>query len=463
MSHRGIITDFSVTLNNRASVYGPLYFAGDVIKGYIKLELLQHLSLSCISITVKGQGYVHWTNQKLRGPGEPRFRDTQHHSASEDYFENTLILFGNGNAERPDKCYLPAGKYTYPFQCQLPANIPCSFEGEHGYVRYWVRATIEKGRELIHKTKLPFTVISPLELSLVPESNIPVQETKVKQLCCFCCLSGPITANLCLPKRGYVPGEPIRFAAEVSNLSTRRMGRVSVELKMTTVFKTLTDNRSTTQQICKVTRDQKLGRGETITWLCDQLVIPPVPPSCLTGCNIISIKYYVELRMEPVGPAFDLSLPIEIVIGTFPYRSKTDNHHQTNASNIDQSSRTSQHSQDAANHLPHRHVIGVPVLPMQGGQQVVSPAQLQRLSNQNGRQSRENSESTSHDAGRPASRASSAPSTTSTSSARTAKVSVMFAESAVCKRKLKFEEESDSKYNGTRSQFAPLYPFYYWR
>ena len=43
-------------------------------------------------------------------------------------------------------------------------------------------------------------------------------------------------------------------------------------------------------------RDRKFGRGESITWFCDQLVIPPVPPSCLIGCNIISIKYTLEVN-----------------------------------------------------------------------------------------------------------------------------------------------------------------------
>jgi hypothetical protein len=65
----------------------------------------------------------------------------------------------------------------------------------------------------------------------------------------------------------------------------------------TTLFKTLTSCRSTTKQICKVKRDRKFGRGESITWFCDQLVIPPVPPSCLIGCNIISIKYTLEVSM----------------------------------------------------------------------------------------------------------------------------------------------------------------------
>ncbi|XP_060579213.1 arrestin domain-containing protein 1-like [Ruditapes philippinarum] len=167
----GKITLCEISLSKKVD----LYFTKEQMIGVLNVETDKDLKLSAISITIKGQGYVHWTEQKLRGPGEPRFKDTHHHSASEDYFEHTLVLFGQGSGERLDKCYLPAGRYTYPFQCQLPANIPCSFEGDLGYVRYWVKATIEKGRELIHKTKLPFTVICPLELNSVPDSDVSVK------------------------------------------------------------------------------------------------------------------------------------------------------------------------------------------------------------------------------------------------------------------------------------------------
>ncbi|XP_053405210.1 arrestin domain-containing protein 3-like isoform X2 [Mercenaria mercenaria] len=531
MGQRKVVEEFSVTLQSRPSVHGPIYMTADTVKGHVRLEILQHLSLTydavicsdsaqglqnsldsletyctkwnltvnvAISITIKGQGYVHWTEQKLRGPGEPRFKDTHHHSASEDYFEHTLVLFGQGTGERPDKCYLPAGRYTYPFQCQLPAKLPCSFEGELGYVRYWVKATIEKGRELIHKTKLPFTVICPLELNSVPDSDTPVQESTEKNMCCWCCLSGPISASLCLPKRGFVPGEPIRFAVEVSNLSSRQMGCCSVELKMTALYKTTTMCRSTTKQICKVKRDRKFGRGESITWFCDQLVIPPVPPSCLIGCSIISIKYTLELRVDPVGPAFDLTLPIEIIVGTLPHRARTDLHHyanisyqrgsknshsrqdvssrnsqhsnppqntrarnnKQNSSTHDLTSNSSQHSRETDTPVIQRQPIGVPVLPMQGGKLMVNPAQSLHQSNQTMQQSQGASQSP-RDPVRPSSRASSAPSTNSASSAHSIRISAIFAESAFGRQGLRFEDGSESG-NG-RVKFAPLYPYYLWR
>jgi len=73
---------------------------------------------------------------------------------------------------QPEKCFLPAGQYSYPFRCELPSKLPCSYEGEYGYVRYWVKASIEKGRHILHKTKIPFSLLAPLDLNVIPDSNV---------------------------------------------------------------------------------------------------------------------------------------------------------------------------------------------------------------------------------------------------------------------------------------------------
>ncbi|KAL3865925.1 hypothetical protein ACJMK2_043270, partial [Sinanodonta woodiana] len=180
-----------------------------------------------IRAVCNGKAFVHWTEQRMRGPGESQYRNIRHHSAAEKYMEQAVILYGN-----KEKCYLPIGRHSYPFQFQLPSVIPSSFEGDHGYIRFWIKGTIEKNRRTYHVTKLPFTVISPLDLNKLPAANEPVHIAKCKKLCCLCCLTGPITASLSLAKRGYVPGEPIRIEAEILNMSSRKVGCSSVELKM---------------------------------------------------------------------------------------------------------------------------------------------------------------------------------------------------------------------------------------
>lgn len=160
-----------------------------------------------------------------------------------------------------------------------------------------------------------------------------------------------------------------------------------------------------------------------------------------------------QLRVDPVGPAFDLTLPIELIVGTLPHRAKTDLHHYANIgyqrasqhsnSRIDTSSRNSQmsnpsqsararnikqnnshqdinsavsqHSHEGETPLTQRHPIGVPVLPMQGGKLIHNPAHLPSQSNQNMHQPQSTCQSPREPVRSP-SRASSAPSTNSASS-----------------------------------------------
>ena len=56
--------------------------------------------------------------------------------------------------------------------------------------------------------------------------------TLSKNLCCLCCTSGPISALLSLPRRGYVPGDIIPVAVEIENLSSRKIESASITLKM---------------------------------------------------------------------------------------------------------------------------------------------------------------------------------------------------------------------------------------
>lgn len=174
--------------------------------------------------------------------------------------------------------------------------------------------------------------------------------------------------------------------------------------------------------------------------------------------NVNAITYICfQLRVDPVGPAFDLTLPIEIIIGTLPHRARTDLHLYANIHPQDQtsrssqqsnachdvnsranqnshlvqshssrtsqqnqpppdlSSRSSQNSNETGNSVIQRQPIGVPVLPMQGGKVMINPAQMPNQSNPNSRQS----QGASREPMRPSSRSSSAPSTASTSSVHT--------------------------------------------
>ncbi|ESO88266.1 hypothetical protein LOTGIDRAFT_165704 [Lottia gigantea] len=216
-----------------------------------------------------------------------------------------------------DSAMLPAGINTYPFQFQLPGNLPSSFEGQYGYVRYWLKSTIDQPWKFDHTTKTAFTVICLLDLNREPTASEPRQGHDEKTLCCWCCKSGPISAVFRIDRGGYVPGEAITLNVEINNSSNRKVNGSSVNFKMVTKYHARCKTKTQSRSLAKI-KHGEFKQGENDIWSGERLIIPPVPPSFLTGCRIIDIHYYLELKVDPSGPAFDLCIPFEIIIGTIP-------------------------------------------------------------------------------------------------------------------------------------------------
>jgi hypothetical protein len=76
---------------------------------------------------------------------------------------------------------LPVGSHRYLFNVNLPHNLPSSFEGQHGYVRYLAEATIDKPWKFDHQTRTAFTVICILDLNAEPFS-LRVCDTNIARL-----------------------------------------------------------------------------------------------------------------------------------------------------------------------------------------------------------------------------------------------------------------------------------------
>ena len=70
----------------------------------------------------------------------------------------------------------PAGEVIYPFQFQLPPNLPCSFEGGDDSIRcsirYYIECRIDRLWNFDIKVQLPFTVISVLDLNQYPGARV---------------------------------------------------------------------------------------------------------------------------------------------------------------------------------------------------------------------------------------------------------------------------------------------------
>ncbi|BFZ02494.1 hypothetical protein BsWGS_05532 [Bradybaena similaris] len=309
----GKLNIFEISFSNTSGVF----YAGNNLEGQVTVELNEPMQLRGITLKFEGKADVSWTESRSTGTGDDRREETDYYSASEVYFNQDSLLFGFFRNQGNNVTQLAQGRHVFPFQFQIPQGLPSSFEGPYGHIRYTVKCTIDKPWKFDHTTKQPFTIISILDLNQQPNCLQRLQGSNEKTLCCWCCKSGPIQADFYVDRTGYVPGEAIRLFAVISNGSNRTMDKSYVVLKMATTYHATTKSVTLFKEVARVTRPAIEAHGHD-NWSGEQLVIPPLPPSFLVGCRIIDIRYILQLNVDPSGPAFDLEVPLEIVIGTIP-------------------------------------------------------------------------------------------------------------------------------------------------
>lgn len=79
------------------------------------------------------------------------------------------IVLSDGEIE------IQSGEHKFPFTYTLSPNLPSSFEGIYGYVRYTITATLDRPWKFDHEVKTPFTVISSLDLNQEPKAQVCIK------------------------------------------------------------------------------------------------------------------------------------------------------------------------------------------------------------------------------------------------------------------------------------------------
>ena len=297
-----------------------IYYGGQVIQGQILISSREYMpNVRNIQMKLVGFGEVQWTEQvrksRRRGSGESDevYHETKYYRDNEEYISNKFSVH-----QGP----LPAGNHVFPFSFVLPPNLPSSFEGQHGHVRYFVEAEIDRsGIFTFNKRKKQFiTINSIVDLNLIQGAATPQTNSNSKTFGILCCTSGPLSSHVRIPRYGYTPGEVIPISAEIENLSDKVMNYTQARLIQDVTFRA-TNGTKKTARILQEVRRGPIEEGSSDTWNGQPLSIPPVPPSGLGGCRIIDVSYRLEFRVDPSGLGFDLVVSIPITIGTIPLQT----------------------------------------------------------------------------------------------------------------------------------------------
>ncbi|XP_059472026.1 arrestin domain-containing protein 17-like [Neocloeon triangulifer] len=299
------LEEFKILFDNPMAAY----FAGQTVSGRIVIRNEKPEKYRAIILKLAGEAKCTWS----QAAGQ---NSTVQYIGDETCFDQTIILAGGINTSVDAETLAP-GEHEYTFRLDLPPEIPSSYEGVIGAVRYYVSVVVERPWKFDHVNIAFFTVIALVDLNSDPLLTAPVNQPATKT---FSCGSGAASIVLSLPTSGAVPGEIIVPTLKVENDSRADLNRIKLRLVQFVTYKVKDQMRIFTKTVVKASLDS-VKSGQSTTFNQYGLKIPPVAPSTLNKCQVIQLTYYIIASFSPSAffrRKFHVQAPL--VVGTVPLR-----------------------------------------------------------------------------------------------------------------------------------------------
>nr|XP_046241608.1 arrestin domain-containing protein 1a [Scatophagus argus] len=280
----GKLQQFEITFDKNKVVYSP----GESISGTVTIQLGQ--PLLCKAIKVNCNGFCGITNKVNDAAWV----------VEEQYFNSTISV--------ADKGTLKQGEHTFPFKFLIPASAPTSFEGNYGRIIYRVRAFIDTPRfAKDYNTEKAFYLLSLLNLNELQDIWGICSSAVTQQFTYMLMKTGTVVLKAQTDMKGYTPGQIIQVTANIHNQSGKSIGNIAASLMQRVTYETKRPTHDV-RTIAEV-EGGMVKAGKEVEWK-DQIIVPPLPQSSLTGCDLIKIEYFVKVSLK--SPDVQLTLPIQI-------------------------------------------------------------------------------------------------------------------------------------------------------
>lgn len=277
------------------------YQPGEILRGNVTVTTSRQTFITRIYISVTGQGAVAWE--------DPQYGSF---SANEEYIN---AIHNVEDRRSKDSLILVKGQHKFPFEYQLPNNLPSSFIGKFGSVTYVLKAIVNGEKNETNITSEPFLVIRE---AAVPEKRRAAESRKIEKRYWNLCSSGKLEINVIIDKTGACPGEDVFIQAEIANKSPVYVTAVQASIIMNTLYHAKKKLIPFRQVVNKRRDEEEMSKGQGRKWHNVRLTIPPyIPETNLEHCDIIEISYSFQFRVELSGSK-ELKVEIPLVIGSVP-------------------------------------------------------------------------------------------------------------------------------------------------
>ncbi|KAI8821826.1 S-antigen, N-terminal domain-containing protein [Fimicolochytrium jonesii] len=303
------ISRFDIELEGGKTTFSP----GQILRGEIVLVALTPVKVKLLRVRFSGiiQTQLHKTDD---------IRPADQNTSTVTLFKELESLIGS-IVPSNDTEDIPEGEHRYPFAFRVPpAQLPPSFEGRYGRVRYEVAAVLARPGQLNKLVYHPVTVPSTLDASdldmlegSAQEQNVPVGFWLWK--------SGHLAVRVSTPRTGYTSEETVPLSIDITNHSGSGVVLKAVALKQRASYKIVNELRGPFTE-----RIHRLNFTETFsskTRRINRIINFPIPSSCIMPPSIksviLNVTHVLVVKITSTA-SFSKSLKIQlpIVITGFP-------------------------------------------------------------------------------------------------------------------------------------------------
>ncbi|KAL4713840.1 hypothetical protein ACJJTC_015494 [Scirpophaga incertulas] len=287
-----------------------LYFPGQFLSGKVLMELQDDTPVLGLHFHVVGEGVV-----RVGSGRHERLFD------KENYIDFRMRLLGEPGH---GTSILSPGIHSFPFKLGLPMGLPSTFLGTHGWVQYFCKAALREPNGLTHKNQQVFLVMNPIDLNMEPPVLSQLLECNVDHRLGVGCVSGgSVAVSVALDRGAYVPGESIVLTAHLENSSKTNIKAIRAALTETIQYSA--HGKTAAREVRELSAVGLGGAraGARQRWR-EPLYVPPLPPTNLRGCHLISVQYDVYFIIEPKSMEKAVKLQLPVLVGTYPFRSESE-------------------------------------------------------------------------------------------------------------------------------------------
>ncbi|GAB9472303.1 hypothetical protein Gpo141_00009484 [Globisporangium polare] len=204
------------------SVEKPSYVAGEIVRGTIYVEVYEPIQCDALVLKATGKEKVEWRESRNESDGDGNtITKYEDHDDEKEFFKQKIVI-----CAIPQE-YMP-GHYMYPFEYQLPVELPGVFHLESyssGFVddlkakiKYKFKATLDVGGFFSKDLKADCNLA-------VHERNMqlirPSEDSTTQNVNFLCCLNkGTCNLAVAMDKNVYLPGEVAQIQCQINNNSS---------------------------------------------------------------------------------------------------------------------------------------------------------------------------------------------------------------------------------------------------